>query len=473
MRPVVMGQRSDKGACVGDPGWRPTSLALAALALAVLGSGCYLSHQLDDEDAGLEDAGLPDLTRDALSPSDAEPGECVPVRVRSVLLSDGFRPWPNVLSGWMYLEGADGWESEVLRADDDGYMTGCVPVGSLPYDVLTYSALFNFGLLGFDGPLDTQSFSDTSIVLDDPDVIGRHDHPIRALHSEPGSVLLARVTRFHEFAVPPTETIECRGLGLDRHCPIWLLELSASGDLLGGSFFEHHDREPDEVTFDASGSTLQRVRFRVPLPAGPLYDELRLRTVEALACDPVARGSVIPGERDLLRCPQSGIGVVEATADGLATGTLTYVAGPTMVSNRAIARFTNEDGSMEALLYVDLEGTEPLEFPVLPEANALEGGGSRAPDAWARVDAPGFQHAFVAGIRTWRIPGSWRVMQGSLGGQLDLPQLPERLRHDYRSPTLLPMEIWVGAVTSSEGEPWANDYPVASIRRRVSEYVNP
>ena len=447
--------------------------------LAVVGTvtGCYLSHSAEEErarDMG-PDARLP--RADGSSPADASPDACIPIRVRVMETRGVYNPFPSSISAWMFVEGGEGWSPDnVLRPDAMGYIEGCLPNAHAPYLLFVEHPLFVTGIVGARGALETEIWQGESAFLDRGiRYIGRHAHPVSLVHRQPDSSFLARVNEFYDLPYPPSEEFRCQYIGgiPGRRCRSFLLELSAEGELLGGVTLEHQDSEPELITFDTSESRVAQVTFEAPLPQSGLLSELRLVNVEALACNE-GLGIALPGERDVMRCPRSGLGTIDETTETMARGHVDFVVGPSLVTNRLVAEFQSSDGNLEAHLYIpcceDRDSDGALRFPAIPETRSLQGGGSSPLDVWAEVDAPGLDHGFLAGRR---IDRSTRIRFEFHGfeetGRLSMESLPtaykQRFDPDRRDFTL--REVWVGATSTVDGDPWGHGLPTASVRRRI------
>jgi hypothetical protein len=240
-------------------------------------------------------------------------------------------------------------------------------------------------------------------------------------------------------------------------------------ELLGGAAFEQ-PLPGDELVLDTHGSTLGTGSFEVALPTDGLLAGLPL-TVRPLDC----RGEVgpsSPGEIDLYQCAYAGVGTVTEVAGDRARGTLSFVTGPTLVADTVVARLGSTEDGLEAYAYAPCCTAGDAPLLAFGEVRELEGGGPRREDLWVRIDAPGYEHAFVYTFNEAhpRLTQQFeRIWDFGADGHLDITiddMPPYFLETNGGFPPL--DEMWVGAITTEEDiPPWAAGRPVRSVRRRV------
>ncbi|HJL16107.1 MAG TPA: hypothetical protein RMH99_10635 [Sandaracinaceae bacterium LLY-WYZ-13_1] len=430
------------------------SLASASGILAALltTTGCYLSHQRPDGGGPPSDAGQPvDADADAsCGPDD--------IRIEASLL---FGPHGRDGRGSMIVESRSG---ETLFRDGHGgdhRFELCVPREEAPLDLSFPSHGNPNYVLGVDSDFSHGMWSvSRPLSLSDPE-------PGRLVRQEEGSAFVVHLAAHLVERITESPFLRGCRTWLDR-CQIRFLEVASDGRLLGAGSLEHtpSDSDDDEMVLDARGplSTVE-ASFEVRLPRAGVLAGLELTEVWPLDCSRPLVGPVLPGQLDLARCRYAGVASWVLAGDRVAQGTLTYITGPEIHTDRLVARLGDPEEGLEALALVPCCNPGEMSVVEFGEVNALEGSGARAGDLSARIDAPGFEHAFVY---TDHARFTNRIWDYHTDGSLIVTSeaLPPFFVERYRdvSPA---EEVWIGAVTTGDAPPWSAGMLVRSVRRRV------
>lgn len=471
------------GAAMGYSGFRWGGGRVRTLGLMCL-VGCYSSFGVDslgeERDASVDPRGDVSTRADAEVASEVDAGPCQSLMVRTMGTTDGYSLFGttavddlrvlNTRTGFA-LSAEEATESSV---DAENHEL-CLAPGDDYVVALGGSTLV--GLVNVSVPGEVEFWTHIRVNYDRPDLFDTRatSFPLQLERREDDSRYEIQVSRWHEYFAPPREDLRCTGDSA-RRCHITFQEYSESGAFLGAGIDETRLRDDEApISLDTRPNPIVSQRVRILRPGdGPLA-ELELGEVVGLTCMDTY-GQAHLGEVAQERCFVSGGFTLESTSADAWTGHLDFAQFTEFLTRRVSVRLGALGSAFEARVLAPCCSDGALEEVIVsfPEVHAIDGGGRNQNELWARIDAPGFEHAYVEAPR-FETPdgpvslssqflffdaqgdGTWNFETGSLP---DVPGYPFVAR-DQPHPV-----VFAGAVTH-EGAPWGRGLLISAVRRRL------
>lgn len=243
-----------------------------------------------------------------------------------------------------------------------------------------------------------------------------------------------------------------------------VLALDRDGRPLGFKTVDVGSRD-EEVVFEdlVDPAPAERRQFEVDVSTASAWN-LEVVEVAPVACRPDVNEAVMMGRRDVMRCPESGVGRVEATDGTTVRGSVTFLPASEPPTTHISVVLRSPDGQVEAYVSALLPDPGDAARMTVPEVEEIAARFASQTDYEARVRGASGHHGFLSAVLRGRTPLT--VIDFTDRGRLDACASEVMILGGRADETV--EEVWAGVIRRHGAPAWdATAIPASVLRKRI------